>query len=107
MIEALHIIEPSFVTGEHYYVQNPITHNGSVPTWDFTSHLFEGNADAYVDATRSSGLSAPTGSQDIDWVYLKQIQGKLADEVFRTDTRLGQPPSTVSSLRDWCWCSGN
>lgn len=88
-------IKSSIVLGEHYYVPNPITGTGINPKWDFTSKAYAGNANAYVVAAKSAGLSAPTGSQDIDWVYLKAITGDLAAEVYRTDTRLGQPPASV------------
>lgn len=86
------------VLGEHYYVPNPLTGTGINPKWDFTSHAYKGQPNAFVVAAKSTGLSAPTGSQDIDWVFLKSVTGDLAAEVYRTDTRLGQPPASVRAL---------
>ena len=48
-------------------------------------------------AAKVSQAAAPTGPQDIPWVSLKGVTGKLAKQVYRTDTRLGQPPATVSA----------
>lgn len=68
------------------------------PKWDFTSSgTTAGNPDAFVVAARSFGTAAPTGTQDIDWVFLTNIgAGKLADGVYRTDTKLGQPPASCT-----------
>jgi hypothetical protein len=84
-------------TGQHYYVPNPTTPNSINPKWDFTSST-GGNPNAYIIAAKSFGSAAPTGSQDIDWVFLTNIDeggvgGDLADAVYRTDTKLGQPGS--------------
>lgn len=68
------------------------------PKWDFTSQgAYKGNANAFVVAAKSAGIPAPTGAQDVDWVALKAIQGSLASDVFRVDTRGGQPPASVST----------
>ncbi len=40
-------------------------------------------------------MPAPTGSEDIDWLVLNRVIGSLATQVFRVDTRDGQPPATV------------
>ncbi len=84
--------------GQHFYVTNPITGSGVNPKWDFTSSgATAGNPDAFVVAARSFGTAAPTGSQDIDWVFLTNIgAGKLADTVYRTDTKLGQPAASCT-----------
>jgi len=84
------------VLGQHYYVTNPLTGSGINPKWDFTSAAFAGNPNAYVVAAKVASLSAPTGSQDIDWVYLTQITGSLANQVYRVDTRQGQPPASCT-----------
>jgi hypothetical protein len=80
-------------TGQHYFVPNP-NGTGLSAKWDFTSS--QQNCDAFVVAAKVNQSDAPTGSQDITWVSLKSITGKLAKEVYRTDTRLGQPPANVS-----------
>ncbi|KAF5310539.1 hypothetical protein D9619_007846 [Psilocybe cf. subviscida] len=86
------------VLGQHYYVVNPLTGTGINPKWDFTSASHAGDASAYVVAAKTTGTAAPTGSQDIDWVFLTGLTGenKLAQQVYRTDTRLGQPPATCT-----------
>jgi len=97
VISLLHNINTPVVLGQHYYTTNPITGTGVSPKWDFTSSgATTGNKDAYVVAAKASGLSAPTGSKDIDWVLLNSIQGKLASQVYRVDTRGGQPPATCT-----------
>lgn len=85
--------------GQHYYVVNPLTGTGIDPKWDFTSGAFSGVKDAFVVAAKNTSASAPTGSQDIDWVFLTALAGNsdLAAQVFRTDTRLGQPPANVGT----------
>ena len=96
VITALSYVKNPIVLGEHYFITNPITGTGLSPRWDFTSHAFKGNPNAFVVGSKAGDLVAPTGSQDIDWLYLKAVQGELANEVYRTDTRLGQPPASVS-----------
>ncbi|KAF8888604.1 hypothetical protein BD779DRAFT_1623629 [Infundibulicybe gibba] len=81
----------------HYYVPNPLTGVGVNPKWDFTSQgANAGNPNAFVIAARVAGLSAPTGPSDIDWVSLSALTGELAQEIYRVDTRGGQPPATCT-----------
>jgi hypothetical protein len=101
MIKALSYVKNPIVLGEHYFVTNPVTGTGLSPRWDFTSHAFKRNHNAFVVGNKVGDLAAPTGSQDIDWLYLTAAQGKLANEVYRTDTRLGQPPASVSFHYRW------
>lgn len=72
--------------------------SGISPKWDFTSSgKFEGQEDAFVLAKVQGSVPAPTDpSKDVAWVELVNVQGAAADFVFRTDTRGGQPPSSVS-----------
>ena len=85
------------VIGQYYFI---IDATGSlVPKWDFTtSGSTAFNPDAFVVAEKVGAIPAPTGSQDIDWVQLKGVEGKLASDIFRVDTVAGQPPSSVSSF---------
>ena len=90
------------VLGQHYYVPNPKPTTGSPavsPKWDFTSDAEQGHAEAFVIGAKSGSLPAPTGSHDIDWVQLRNVEGQLADTIYRVDTRGGQPPATVSRVR--------
>ncbi|CAA7267212.1 unnamed protein product [Cyclocybe aegerita] len=97
IISKLQPLSSPAVLGEHFYVLNPLTGQGLNPEWNFSAHgRFKGNADAYVVAAKVNGTAAPTGSQDIDWVSLKSLTGKLAQQVYRTDTRLGQPPASCT-----------
>ncbi|KAF8962604.1 putative malate dehydrogenase [Flammula alnicola] len=100
MISTLHLFSGPVILGQHYYVTNPITGSGINPKWDFTSQGADaGNPNAFVVASKINSTTALTGSKDIDWVFLKSLTGSLAQEVYRTDTRLGQPPATV--LHAW------
>lgn len=83
--------------GQHYYVPNS-NGTGLSPKWDFTSSAFNGNPNAFVVAAKVNQTTAPgpNGPQNVAWVSLKRITGELAQEVYRTDTRLGQPPANVS-----------
>ncbi|EEB95198.1 hypothetical protein MPER_05870, partial [Moniliophthora perniciosa FA553] len=63
------------------------------PKWDFTSRAFKGNTDAFVLAAKQGGALAPTGTTDVDWLYLTRVQGSLADEIYRTHTKGGPPPT--------------
>ncbi|KAJ3821562.1 putative malate dehydrogenase [Lentinula raphanica] len=86
----------SFVLGEHYFVVNPVTGSGLSPKWDFTSHAFAGNPNAYVVGSKVDDVPAVTGSSDIDWLYLTNLTGSLANEIYRIETRGGQPPSSCT-----------
>lgn len=83
------------VQGKHYFIP-AASGTGISPKWDFTS--FKQSPDAFVTVSKAGGLAAPTGAQDVDWLFLKAIDGKLSEEVYRTDTRLGQPPASVCPL---------
>jgi hypothetical protein len=90
------------VLGQHYYVPNPKPTMGSPavsPKWDFTSDAEQGHAEAFVIGAKVGSLPAPTGSHDIDWVQLRNVEGQLADTIYRVDTRGGQPPASVSRVR--------
>ncbi|KAJ8515689.1 hypothetical protein ONZ45_g6931 [Pleurotus djamor] len=81
--------------GEHYFIPNPVTGTGLSPKWDFTSHgATSGNHNAFVVGARSGGLPSPSGSANVDWLSLSNVQGRLANQVFRVDTKGGQPPSS-------------
>ncbi|KAK0203604.1 hypothetical protein DFS33DRAFT_1274773 [Desarmillaria ectypa] len=78
--------------GEHFFITNPITGTGISPKWDFTATTE--NSEAFVVGNGTARSPAPTGSQDVDWLSLDRVLGKLADEVYRIDTRAGQPPAS-------------
>ena len=83
------------ILGEHFFIPNPTGSPGLSPRWDFTRS--QGNSEAFVTVQKKASIPAPTGKQDVDWLDLTNIDGKLAFEVYRTDTRGGQPPAKVTS----------
>ncbi len=85
------------VLGQHYFVTNPVTGTGISPKWDFTSSgKFKGNADAFVIGAPKANIPAPSNpQQNVPWLDIRNVQGKLADQIFRFDTVGGQPPASV------------
>lgn len=96
LISGMHVTNPPEVLAQHYFVTNPTTGQGVSPKWDFTSSgKFDGNSDAFIVAKGKATLPAPTNATtDVAWLDVVNVEGKIADEVFRTDTRGGQPPAT-------------
>jgi len=85
------------VLGQHYFITNPITGSGISPKWDFTSSgKTKGNANAFVVGAKVANIPAPVTAKDVDWLQLSNVQGKLASEVYRVDTRGGQPPASCT-----------
>ncbi|KAH6917750.1 hypothetical protein BKA70DRAFT_1455536 [Coprinopsis sp. MPI-PUGE-AT-0042] len=83
--------------GQHYFIPNPITGQGISPKWDLTSQgPYKGNPDAYVVGARAGGAPAPVPTRDVDWLALNAIQGSLATQVYRTDTRGGLAPASCT-----------
>jgi len=82
--------------GQHYFISNT-TSGGLSPVWDFRSSCKGGDAsDAYVVGARVGGIPAPTGGNDVDWLQLKGIEGKLATDIYRVDTKGGKAPATCT-----------
>ncbi|KAG5652367.1 hypothetical protein H0H81_005229 [Sphagnurus paluster] len=98
--KVISLLEPipfPVILGQHYFVPNPVTGTGLSPKWDFIAQgATKGNPKAFVVGAKVNGLPAPTGAQDIDWVQLKSLTGSLATQIYRVDTRGGQPPASVS-----------
>jgi len=83
--------------GLHYFITNPVTGSGLSPEWDFTSTGSNaGNKNAFVVAAKVGDLPAPTGSADVDWLSLKNVEGDLATQIFRVATVKGQPPASCT-----------
>lgn len=96
LISKLSKVKNPIVLGQHYFITNPVTGTGLSAKWDFSSHLK--NSSAVVVGAKTGDVPSPTGSKDVDWLSLKAVpgQGLLADQIFRTDTRLGQPPASCT-----------
>ena len=97
IIKTLKALGLSTVLGQHYFINNPSGAAGVVPKWDFTSASLKGNANAFVIGARTGDIPAPTNpTVNIDWLSLQNSTGDLATQVFRVETRGGQPPTSVS-----------
>ncbi|KAI0052122.1 hypothetical protein FA95DRAFT_1602085 [Auriscalpium vulgare] len=93
LITALRFLGDIDVLGQHYFISNPS--GGLAAKFDFTSAgKTQGNPDAFVVAAKVGDLPAPTGPQDVDWLALNATSGELGSQVFRVNTRGGQPPSS-------------
>ena len=69
------------------------------PLAHFTSGSLHGHPDAFAVGMRTGGAPAPKNAAvNVDWLSLKAIEGKLADEIFGVETRGGQPPTSVRLL---------
>jgi len=82
------------VLGQHYFVPNTPAPS---PKWDFTSDSEKGDPDAFIIAAGVGNIPSPDGNNDITWVQLKNVQGQLADSVYRVKTVGGQPPASCTA----------
>ena len=100
IIDLLHLLNPPYVLNQHYFVPNPVTGEGLSPKWDFTSASEAGHPDAYVIGIRTGDIPAPKDpSVNVDWLSLSNGGGDLADQIYRVQTRGGQPPTSVSTVQ--------
>ncbi|KAK7027529.1 hypothetical protein VNI00_015162 [Paramarasmius palmivorus] len=90
------VLKPEYIVGRHYFITNPITGSGLSPKWDLIS-AFQ-NDDAYVVGAKKENVPAvsPRPDVDVDWLYLNNVEGDLANEIFRTNTSGGQPPASCT-----------
>ncbi|THH00867.1 hypothetical protein EW026_g1749 [Hermanssonia centrifuga] len=102
-IAFFHGVNPPEILAQHYFVTNPTTGQGVSPKWDFVSSgnaKFVGNDKAFIVAKGKASIPAPNTTTDINWLDVVNIGGDagglIADEVFRTDTVGGQPPSSCT-----------
>ncbi|KAI0696842.1 hypothetical protein BC835DRAFT_1271280 [Cytidiella melzeri] len=95
VIQAMAELKNPSVLGQHYFVTNAA--GGLSPKWDFTSASEAGHADAFVIGAKTGDIPAPTNpTKNIDWLSLSAASGDLATQVYRLQTRGGQPPSTCT-----------
>ncbi|KAI0696845.1 hypothetical protein BC835DRAFT_1340960 [Cytidiella melzeri] len=102
-IEFFHESNAPEVLAQHYFIPNPITGQGLSPTWDFRSSgnpKFVGVDEAIFVGKGVASVPAPHNATDVAWLNVANIgQGKggqIADQVFRTNTIGGQPPSNCT-----------
>ncbi|THH28973.1 hypothetical protein EUX98_g5216 [Antrodiella citrinella] len=93
-----HLINNTDILAQHYFITNPQTGQGVSPKWDFTSSgKFQGNQDAFVVGKGTGTIPSPNNATtDVNWLDVVAIEGEIADVVFRTDTRGGQPPASCT-----------
>lgn len=90
------MLKQHVVLGQHYFITNPLTGSGLSPKWDFTSAIEKGHPNAFIVGAKAGDIAAPTNpGTNVDWLMLNGVQGDLASQVFRVETRGGQPPASV------------
>ncbi|KAF9530388.1 hypothetical protein CPB83DRAFT_850831 [Crepidotus variabilis] len=80
--------------GQHYFQKNDA--GALSPVWDFRGDSAKGNANAFVLAAKKGNVAAPTGAQDVDWLFLQSVSGNLATSIYRAQTKGGQPPASCT-----------
>jgi len=88
------LIGNPYVLGQHFFQTNAA--GGFSPVWDFRSASQVGHPNAFVVGAKTGDLPSPNGASNVDWLQLKNSSGLLADEIFRTNTISGQPPSSCT-----------
>lgn len=74
------------------------TESGISPKFDFSKYSQPNDTDAFaLVSTVEDIYYVPTGSNDVDWLELTNIEGDLARTIFRVYTRGGQPPANCST----------
>ncbi|KAE9404664.1 hypothetical protein BT96DRAFT_412731 [Gymnopus androsaceus JB14] len=98
VISTARVMTSPSTLGQHYFIPNPVTGTGLSPKWDFTSNAFAGNSAAFVVGNKTDDDAAPTGTSNIDWLYLTNLTstGTLANEIYRINTQGGQPPASCT-----------
>ena len=91
------LLSPDVILADHYFVPNP-SGSGLSPVWDFrATQRFHGNQNAFILAAGVGSVAAPVDpAHNINWLRVRKVSGDIADEVYRTDTIGGQPPTSVS-----------
>ncbi|KAI0346689.1 hypothetical protein BDW22DRAFT_1352853 [Trametopsis cervina] len=93
VLQSLALLGPLNVLGQHYFI------NGSTGAlqakWDFTSASQNGQPNAFVVGAKTGDIPDPSNpATNVDWLSLNRTSGDLATQIFRVDTRGGQPPTT-------------
>jgi len=76
--------------GVHTFVE---FNGASDPSFDFTQST--GDSSDFVTATKAGSIPS-SDSQSVAWLSLKGVSGDLATQVFRVETKGGNPPSTCT-----------
>lgn len=97
LIETLpYFVAPSTILGQHYFIKND---TGALsPVWDSrATPKFKGQKDAVIVAKVLASAPDADPTENVAWLHLGKVSGDIADEVYRTSTVGGVPPSSVSS----------
>jgi hypothetical protein len=85
----------SFKFGNHYFQKLSATAALANPVFDLRSTK-KGD---FVALSKVTSVPSPVDpASTVAWVELKNVQGSLAQTVFRVETAGGQPPTSVSEL---------
>jgi len=76
--------------GDHYFISNAA--GGISPKFDLTASQ---KTSSFVVAKKINGIASPQGAANVDWLQLEKVEGTIGSQVFRLDTRLGQPAATT------------
>jgi len=90
-------IGPIKSLGQHFFIADPVAGStGLSPEWNFVES--QKNPQAFVVAAKTGTINSPDGTQNVPWLSLSNIagEGELATQVYRLNTRLGQPPATCT-----------
>jgi hypothetical protein len=91
------LLSPDVILSDHYFVANP-SGSGLSPVWDFrATQRFHGNQNAFILGASTGSVAAPVDpAHNVNWLRLRKVSGDIADEVYRTDTIGGQPPTSCT-----------
>ena len=90
-------VPPTAVLGQHYFIQNEA--GGISPVWDSRENpKFAGIDDAVFVGKVLTSMPDGDPTQNVPWLHLGKVSGEFADDVYRTFTVGGVPPSSVSLL---------
>lgn len=85
--------------GDHYFIA-PANSTALSPVFDFRAGALKGNANGFVTVKKLGNTASPGGAANVDWLELANLatatSGTLATNVFRVDTKGGQPPASCA-----------
>jgi len=84
----------NLVLGQHFFVTSP-SGTGISPFFTFEQSLK--NDEEFFLGAKTGDLKSPGGSGNVDWLQLTNVEGELAETVFRVDTVQGQPAASCTT----------
>lgn len=91
------LVNPDIIQADHYFLPNP-SGSGISPVWDFrVAERFKDEVNAFILGQGAGSVAAPVDpAHNINWLRVREISGEIANEVYRTDTVGGQPPTSCT-----------